>query len=81
MSENVTNELIFETLKAMQAELVASRERDAEVMRRLAGIETAVARLGRDQAQTYADQMDDRHGMDAIRTRLERIERRLEITD
>lgn len=81
MADNVTNELMYETLKAMQAELVSSRDRDAEIVRRLAGIETTLARLVRDQAQAFSDNMDDRHGVDAIRARLERIERRLELSD
>jgi len=47
MTENIEN-ILLEHLKKMQAELGASRERDAEILRRLSGIETSIAKLGRD---------------------------------
>ena len=81
MAENVTNELLFEQLRAIQAEQAASRSRDAEVLKRLSGIETALARLGREQAQAFEDQVQDRHIIDKIRDRLDRIERRLDLVD
>jgi hypothetical protein len=51
ISENIDN-LIFETLKKIQAELTASRERDAEILSRLSRIEFAVARVARDEGQS-----------------------------
>jgi len=81
MADNVTNELIFEQLKRIQEEQAASRERDKEILLRLSHIETSVARVGRDQAMNYAEIVDDRHVVDRIKERLERIERRLELND
>ena len=78
MSENVEN-LIFETLKKIQAEQAASRERDAEILSRLSRIELAVARVARDEGQNYAELIEDRHTMDKLKERIERIERRLEL--
>jgi hypothetical protein len=51
MSENIEN-LIFETLKKIQAELTASREREAEILSRLSRTELAVARVARDEGQS-----------------------------
>jgi septal ring factor EnvC (AmiA/AmiB activator) len=78
MSENIEN-LIFETLKKIQAELAASRERDAEILSRLSRIELAVARVARDEGQNYAELIEDRHTIDKLKERIERIERRLEL--
>ncbi len=80
MSGDPTN-LVLEHLKAIQAEQAAARERDGEMIRRLSGIETAIARTARDQAQSFIDQVDDRHALDRMRERLDRIERRLDLTD
>jgi len=80
MSDNIEN-LVLEHLKAIQSEQASSRERDSEMMRRLANIETMVARLGRDQAQAFSDQVDDRHSIDQLRHRLDRIEKRLDLVD
>ena len=79
MSEPTDN-LILEHLKKIQAEQAAARARDAEVLTRLGGIESAVARLGRDSASHYAELIEDRHSVDVLKARIERIERRLELT-
>ena len=50
-----TENLLFEHLKKIQAELAAARERDAEVITRLASIEAAIARLARDTASSYGE--------------------------
>ncbi len=81
MADNITNELMYETLKEMQAQLSGLKTGQGEILRRLSNIETASARLGRDHAQTYTDVVEDRHAVDAISQRLERIERRLELND
>lgn len=78
MTENIEN-ILLEHLKKMQAELGASRERDAEILRRLSGIETSIAKLGRDHAANYAELIEDRHYVDKLKERIERIERRLEL--
>jgi adenylosuccinate lyase len=78
MAETVNN-LVLEHLKKIQAEQSASRERDAEILSRLAHIETSVARLARDGADNFAETVADRHAVDKLKERIERIERRLEL--
>ena len=81
MAENVTNELLLEHMKKMQTELVAARERDAELLRRITIMEIAMTDLLRHHNQTMTDQVGDRHALDAIRSRVERIERSLSLSD
>lgn len=78
MSNQVDN-LLLEHLKKIQAEQSAARERDRELMTRLGQIETMIARIGRDNAHAYEEQVEDRHALDLLKERVERIERRLEI--
>lgn len=78
MAEAVDN-LVLEHLKKIQAEQSASRERDSEILSRLAHIETSVARLARDGADNFAEVISDRHTVDKLKERIERIERRLEL--
>lgn len=78
MSDSVDN-LVLEHLKKIQGELSAARERDAEILSRLAQLETAIARLTRDGADQFAETISDRHSVDKLRERIERIERRLEL--
>jgi hypothetical protein len=78
MSDNVEN-LVLEHLKKIQIELVASRERDAEILARLGHIELGLARIARDEATNYGEIIQDRHVVDKIKERLNRIERRLEL--
>lgn len=78
MADTVDN-LMLEHLKKIQTEQSASRERDAEILNRLAHIETSVARLARDGADNFAEVIADRHTVDKLKARIERIERRLEL--
>jgi Trk K+ transport system NAD-binding subunit len=80
MTEEIEN-LVLEHLKKIQAEQTAARARDREMMTRLSQIESAVARIGRDIAHGYEERIEDRHALDALRERVERIERRLEISE
>ena len=70
--------LLLEHLKEIQAEQSAARECDAQIMLRLAQIEIGIARLARDESNNDAELVQDRHVMDQLRERVERIERRLE---
>lgn len=79
MTENIEN-LILEHLKKIQAEQTAARERDAEILTRLASIENGLARISRDEALTYSELVQDRHVVDKLKERIERIERRLELS-
>ena len=78
MSDKVEN-LMLEHLKKIQGEQSAARERDREMLTRLGQIETSIARIGRDNAHAFAEQVEDRHSVDALRDRVDRIEQRLEI--
>lgn len=80
MADEIDN-LVLEHLKKIQGELGAIRERDREMLSRLSGIETSIARIGRDNAHAFAEQIEDRHVVDGLKARVERIERRLEISD
>lgn len=75
---NVEN-LLLEHLKKIQAEQSAARERDQEILSRLSHIESGLARITRDESANYAEMVEDRHSVDKLRERLERIERRLEL--
>jgi tRNA threonylcarbamoyladenosine modification (KEOPS) complex Cgi121 subunit len=78
MADAVDN-LVLEHLKKIQTEQSASRERDSEILSRLAHIETSIVRLARDGADNFAEVIADRHAIDKLKERIERIERRLEL--
>ena len=80
MADKIDN-LMLEHLKKIQAEQSASRERDRELLTRLGQMESMIARIGRDNAHAFAEQIEDRHSVDALKDRIERIERRLEISE
>lgn len=75
---NIEN-LLLEHMKKIQAEQSAARERDKEILSRLSHIESGLARITRDESANYAEMVEDRHAIDKLRDRIERIERRLEI--
>lgn len=78
MSSNVEN-IMLEHLKKIQGEQTAARERDQEILTRLSHIESGIARITRDESANYAEIVGDRHSVDKLKERIERIERRLEI--
>jgi SRSO17 transposase len=78
MTEKIDN-LILENLKKIQAEQASARERDAEILTRLSHIETGIAKISRDESINYGEIVQDRHAVDKLKERIERIERRLEI--
>lgn len=78
MTEAIDN-LVLEHLKKIQAEQATSRERDGEMLSRLAHIETSIARLARDGADNFAETVADRHAIDKLKERIDRLERRLEL--
>lgn len=74
------DDLVLEHLKRIQAEQAAARDRDQEILSRLARIESGLARVTRDESSNYAELVEDRHTVDKLRERIERIERRLELS-
>lgn len=77
--EKVEN-LILEHLKKIQAEQSASRDRDGQIMARLAMLESGIARVARDESSNYSEIVEDRHAVDKLKERIDRIERRLELS-
>lgn len=75
---NIEN-LLLEHMKKNQTEQSAARERDQEILARLSHIESGLARITRDKSANYAEMVEDRHAVDKLRERVERIERRLEL--
>ncbi len=71
--------LVPEHLKKIQGEQSAARDRDSEMLTRLAHLENLIARFTRDGADNLAEVLTDRHSIDRLRERIERIERRLEL--
>jgi septal ring factor EnvC (AmiA/AmiB activator) len=78
MADEVDN-VVLEHLKKIQGEQTASRERDAEILSRLAHLETSIARLARDGADNFSEVIANRHAVDKLKERIDRIERRLEL--
>lgn len=74
-----SDNLVLAHLKKIQGEQSAARDRDAEMLTRLAHLETLMARFARDGADNLAEVLADRHSIDRLRERIERIERRLEL--
>lgn len=80
MADNIEN-LVLEHLKKIQAEQNASRERDGEILNRLSHIESGLARITRDEATNYGEIIQDRHVVDKLKERIERLEQRLELSN
>lgn len=79
MTENVEN-LILEMLRAVRADVAAMKSELKENTTRLGRIESGVARIARDEGQNYSEMVEDRHAVDKLKERIERIEQRLELS-
>ncbi len=78
MPDNVEN-LLLEHLKRFQAGQDRIERKLDEHTQRFSRMESGLARIGRENADFYSEQVDDRRSLDALRDRIERIERRLEL--
>ncbi len=78
MPDNVEN-LLLEHMKRWQAEFSEIKTILREHTQRFSRIESGLARIGRENADFFSEQVDDRRSLDALRDRIERIERRLEL--
>jgi hypothetical protein len=74
MAENVTNELLLETLKAVQTKLSRHDEAFQRIEGELRAIKTHVYGLVQSDLSRESD-------LASLRLRIERIERRLELND
>lgn len=79
MTNNVEN-LILEHLKKFQAGQERSQKDLDEIKLRLSHIEQGIGKLGREVAGHYEEIILNRHMVDRLAERIERIERRLELT-
>jgi tetrahydromethanopterin S-methyltransferase subunit G len=80
MTENVEN-LILEQLRKIRGVQDDHTAKLDQLLSRLNGVEKQVSRITREEASNYAEIIEDRHRLDAVVKRLERIERRLELED
>lgn len=78
MSDNIEN-LILEHLKAIRAEVASVKTDTREIRSRISSMESSLARVTRDESANYSEIIDNRHTMDKLKERIERIERRLEL--
>ncbi len=77
----VTNALIYETLKALRADIAAVKADTEEIKERLRSHDASIGELRRSDVHLYDDQARQQVAMDRIVQRIERIERRLELTE
>ena len=50
MAADVSNELIYETLKQVQSDITSGQDIDKELLRRVSGIERMVSKLSKEQS-------------------------------
>ena len=73
MSENVTNELLFETLKAIQGKLAMMGEDMADMKHRMTALEHRMTSLDMGVAQVHGDFSGQSMRIDRLEGRLGRI--------
>jgi septal ring factor EnvC (AmiA/AmiB activator) len=76
----MNDNLMLEHLKKIQVEISGIRQDNAEIKSRLGSIESGIARITRDEAGNYGEIIENRHMVDKLTSRIERIEKRLEIS-
>lgn len=83
MSDNI-NDIVVEHLKALRGELKEFRnkhDRDmADIKHRLTALERGMGAVNRDASDYYESQVAQQITIDRLSERLDRIERRLELT-
>lgn len=76
MTEHVEN-LILEHLRAIRSDIAAMKDNMHDVKHRLNSIESGIATLRRESSNNYGEIIDNRHMVDKLIERIERIEHRL----
>lgn len=80
MVGNIDN-LVFEQLRALRADVASVKEDTREIKTRLAVVESGIASLRRDNGD-FASSIAAQHlSYDRLAERVERIERRLDLAD
>ena len=77
---DVSNELIYEVLKAVQDRVRLNDEKVDVVIGRLASIQQQLAAVRADSAAIHIDVGNIYHSLGKLDARVERIERRLELS-
>jgi septal ring factor EnvC (AmiA/AmiB activator) len=78
--ENIES-LVLEQLRAIRADIASVKEDTREIKNRLVVVESGIATLRRDGAD-FASSIADQHlRYDRLSDRIERIEKRLELTN
>ena len=78
---NVTNELLLETLKALRGDIAALRDDVREIKARLSNVEAGQGNIIRHLGDLAAADATAQLGIDRLGERVERIERRLDLTN
>ena len=77
----VTNELIYEVLKSVQAQIAIIREDMGSLKVRATSQDRILSRIEAGFADMHGDFAELAGRMDRLESRMERIERRLELAD
>ncbi len=73
--------LVLEHLRAIRADLIGVKDRLGAVESRLSSLEITTAAIRRDLAHMYGDVVEQHTRFDQLASRVERIERRLDLMD
>lgn len=84
MGENVEN-MVLEQLRALRSEIIAFRAENqsefSEIKHRLSRVESGIASMRGENAGTQEDVYRQQSVIDSIKERLQRIEKRLELSN
>ena len=72
--------IILEHLRAIRGDIAGIRDDMQEVKQRLSGLEAGIGGLKRDAADLYTENASQHLRYDRLAARIEKIERRLELT-
>lgn len=75
------DDLMLKILQRLQSDAAEIRTRQDEMIGRLAGIEREIVSLKRDQVELLDRQLRVQAGLDRVDQRVERIERRLDLSE
>ena len=79
MAENIDS-LVLEQLRAIRADIGGVKDDTREIKSRLTSVEQGIAGLRKESASNYGDIIDTHQRYDRLAERLDRIEKRLEIS-
>ena len=79
MTDQIEN-LVLEHLKAIRAELVEIKADTSDIKQRLHSVDTSVIELRRNDVHLFEDDARQQVSLDKLLERIQRIEKRLELT-